>query len=227
MSFKKAFGQKDTKQDNWAKGIEYIMKQFKEVLTSYNIVEIDIHNLRDWATNKHNNIDDTPYGGGGGMVMMVEPIHKAIESLRTPESYVIATTAKGNTYKQSKAKELSTKIHLIILCGRYEGIDQRVLDTIIDEQISIGNFVLTGGEIPAMVITDSIVRLLPEALGNESSPETDSFYSDDKSIQYPIYTKPEKYKIDGVEYRVPEILLSGNHKKIEEWRHKNIKQGKK
>ncbi len=196
---------------------ESILKRAQE----NGVVKIKVHNLRDWTSDKHHTVDDKPFGGGGGMIMKIEPIHKAIQSLNKEDSAVVITTAKGETYKQSKAKTLSLKKHLIIVCGHYEGIDQRVLDNLADEQISIGNFVLTGGELPAMVIVDSIVRLLPGAVGNEATPKNDSFYEDDKTIQYPIYTQPSTYNLDGKELKVPDILLSGDHKKIEEWRKTN------
>lgn len=199
---------------------ESIVKRAREK----NLVEIQIHNLRDWTTDKRKTVDDTPFGGGGGMVMMIEPIHKAIDTLKQDNSLVIATTAKGDTFKQSIAKELSTFEHIIIICGHYEGIDQRVLDHLIDQQISIGNYVLTGGELPAMVITDAVVRLIPGVVGNETTPKTDSFYQDDKSIQYPIYTQPAEYDLDGEILQVPDVLLSGDHAKIKQWREENTKR---
>ncbi|MBN1331796.1 tRNA (guanosine(37)-N1)-methyltransferase TrmD [Candidatus Dojkabacteria bacterium] len=183
------------------------------------LLEIDIHDLRNWAEGKHKKVDDTPYGGGGGMVMMIEPIHKALKELKKKDSIVIATTAKGETYKQSTAKNFATHKHLIIICGHYEGFDQRILDELVDYPASIGNYVLTGGEIPAMVIVDSVVRLLPGAVGNEETPKNDSFYEDDKTIQYPIYTKPAEYDLDGKVLKVPGILLSGDHKEIQKWRN--------
>ncbi len=185
------------------------------------LVKIKVHNLRDWTRDKRKTVDDRPFGGGGGMVMMIEPIHKALDSVRKDNSFVIATTAKGETYKQSIAKELATFEHLIIICGHYEGVDQRVLDHLVDQQISIGNYVLTGGEIPAMVIVDSVTRLLPGAVGNEDTPKDDSFYYDDKTIQYPIYTQPAEYDLDGTKLPIPDVLLSGNHAKIKKWREEN------
>lgn len=193
---------------------ESILKRAQEK----GLVEIKIHDLRNWAERKHKQVDDKPFGGGGGMVMMIEPIHKALKDLRKKNSHVIITTAKGSVYKQSTAKKLSEFKHLIILCGHYEGIDQRVLDNLVDEQISIGNYVLTGGEIPAMVIIDSVIRLIPKVVGNEQTPRTDSFYEDDKTIQYPIYTRPAEYELDGKTLKVPEILISGDHAKVKEWR---------
>lgn len=190
------------------------------------LVEINTHDIRNWSTNKHQKVDDTPYGGGGGMVMMIEPIHRALVELRKPNTIIIATTAKGELFKQSTAIKLAgatsqntkTKSHIIIIAGHYEGFDQRILDELVDMQISIGNYVLTGGEIPAMVIVDSVVRLLPGVVGNEETPKTDSFYQDDKTKQYPIYTKPAEYEANGKVLKVPEILLSGDHEKISRWK---------
>ena len=200
---------------------ESILKRAQEK----GIVEIKVHDIRDWAEGKHKQVDDKPFGGGGGMVMMVEPIHKALKELTNKKTgvkpHIIITTAKGKTYVQSKAKELAKLEHLIIICGHYEGIDQRVLDNLVDEQISIGNYVLTGGEIPAMVIVDSVTRLIPGVGGNEQTPQNDSFYEDDKTIQYPIYTRPAEYDHNGKSLKVPEVLLSGNHKEIEKWREIN------
>lgn len=193
---------------------ESIIKRAQEK----DLVEINIHDLRDYTEDKHRSVDDKPFSGGGGMVMMIGPVHKALKALQTKNSIVIATTAKGETYKQSKAKELAKSEHIIILCGHYEGLDQRILDHLVDYKISIGNYVLTGGEIPAMVIVDSVVRLLPGAVGNEITPKTDSFYDDDVTIQYPLYTRPAEYEIGGETLRVPDVLLSGDHKKIEEWK---------
>lgn len=186
------------------------------------LVDINIYDLRDYSKDKHRKVDDKPFGGGAGMVMMIEPIHLALEELRSKNSVVIATTAKGANYKQSTAIHLSKKEHIIILCGHYEGFDQRILDNLVDMNLSIGDFVMTGGEIAAMAITDSIVRLQKGALGNEESSVTDSFYEDDETIQYPNYTRPASYNIDDkTSLEVPNILLSGNHKEIDNWRESN------
>jgi len=192
---------------------ESIVKRAKEA----GAAEINIHDLRKWATGKHKQVDDTPYGGGGGMVMMIEPIDKALKDLRKKNSHVIATSAKGETYKQSSAKRLAKVEHMIIICGHYEGFDQRILDSLVDQTLSIGNYVLTGGEIPAMVIVDSVVRLLPGVVGNADTPKNDSFYEDDMTKQYPIYTKPTEYELDGEISKVPDVLIGGDHKKIKEW----------
>ena len=175
-------------------------------------VEINIVNFRDYTLDPHNKVDDTPYGGGCGMVLMCQPIFDCIKSLRTPDSKVILLTPDGIPYKQSKAYELAEEKHLILICGHYEGFDERIR-SICDLEISIGDYVLTGGEIPAMVLVDSITRLLPGVI-NERSHIEDSF-KDNYLLDYPSYTKPRVY--EGME--VPEVLLSGDHKKIDEYRY--------
>ncbi|CAA7196393.1 tRNA (guanosine(37)-N1)-methyltransferase TrmD [Chryseobacterium nematophagum] len=179
------------------------------------LVEVYFHHLRDWATNKHRQIDDEPYGGGAGMVMMVEPLDKCISELKSQRNYdeVIYLTPDGVTLNQKIANTLSIKKNLIFLCGHYKGIDQRVRDLHITKEISIGDYVLTGGELAACVLADSVIRLLPGVLNDEQSALTDSFQDD--LLSPPIYTRPEVYK--GLE--VPKVLLSGNFNKIEEWRH--------
>ncbi|UHO38974.1 tRNA (guanosine(37)-N1)-methyltransferase TrmD [Chryseobacterium capnotolerans] len=179
------------------------------------LAEVHFHHLRDWAINKHKQIDDEPYGGGAGMVMMVEPLDKCISELKSQRSYdeVIYLTPDGVTLNQKIANSLSIKDNLIFLCGHYKGIDQRVRDLHITKEISIGDYVLTGGELAACVLADSIIRLLPGVLNDEQSALTDSFQDD--LLSPPIYTRPESYK--GLD--VPKVLLSGNFGKIEEWRH--------
>lgn len=176
-------------------------------------VEINVHNFRDYTNDPHGKVDDTPYGGGAGMVLAAQPIFDCVESLRNDDSYVILLTPSGIPYKQSKAYELSNKKHLIIICGHYEGFDERI-KSIVDYELSIGDYVLTGGEIPAMVLVDSIVRLIPGVI-NEQSHIEDSF-NNDYLLDYPTYTKPREFR--GME--VPEVLLNGDHAKINEWRHK-------
>lgn len=173
-------------------------------------VEINTINFRDYAKNKHKKVDDTPYGGGSGMVLMCQPIFDCVENIKTEKSKVILLSPQGIKYDQKKAYELSKENHLIFICGHYEGFDERIKE-ICDEEISIGDYVLTGGELPSMVITDSIVRLLPGVIDEESSLN-ESFNND--LLDYPTYTKPRNYK--GL--FVPDVLLSGDHKKIEEWR---------
>ncbi|MGD1320636.1 tRNA (guanosine(37)-N1)-methyltransferase TrmD [Chryseobacterium sp. 2R14A] len=179
------------------------------------IVEVHFHQLRDWSVNKHRQIDDEPYGGGAGMVMMIEPLDKCISELKSQRDYdeIIYLTPDGETLNQKIANTLSIKNNLIFLCGHYKGIDQRVRDLHITKEISIGDFVLTGGELAACVLADSIIRLVPGVLNDEQSALTDSFQDD--LLSPPIYTRPESYK--GLD--VPKILLSGNFAKIEEWRH--------
>lgn len=174
-------------------------------------VEINTCNFRDFAKNKHKKVDDTPYGGGAGMVLMCQPIYDAVESLKTDKSKVIMLSPQGKPYTQKKAYELSKEEHLIFICGHYEGFDERIR-SICDMEISIGDYVLTGGEIPSMVLVDSIVRLIPGVIREESHLE-DSF-NDNYLLDYPTYTKPRVY--EGME--VPEVLLSGNHEKIRLWR---------
>lgn len=175
-----------------------------------NKVFINIHNFRDFSLDPHNKVDDTPYGGGAGMVLTCQPIFDCIKSLRTDDSIVILLTPDGEVYKQSKAYELSKCKHLIFICGHYEGFDERIR-SICDLEISIGDYVLTGGEIASMAIIDSIVRLIPGVI-EEESHINDSF--NDNLLDYPTYTKPRVY--EGME--VPEVLVSGDHKKINEWR---------
>ena len=174
-------------------------------------VEINLINFRDYTDDPHNKVDDTPYGGGAGMVLMCQPIFDCIDSIRTDDSVVVMLTPDGVPYKQKLAYDLSKVKHLILICGHYEGFDDRIR-SICDMEVSIGDYVLTGGEIPAMVLVDSIVRLIPGVIKEESHIE-DSF-GDDYLLDYPTYTKPRVYR--GME--VPEVLISGDHKKIDEFR---------
>lgn len=200
-------------------------------------LEIEIVNIRDFTTDKHKTADDRPYGGGAGMVMKIEPIHKALLSLKIPNSkfqipkqtnqptnklanqLTILTSAKGKLFTQQTAQEYSKLDHLIIICGHYEGVDQRVSDHLIDEEVRIGDYVLTGGEPAAVVITDAVARLIPGVLGNEESPTHES-HSEPGYLEHPQYTRPEEYN----GWKVPEVLLQGNHKEIEEWRQKQSKK---
>jgi len=182
-------------------------------------IEFNLVNLRDFGLGPRKQVDDTPYGGGDGMVLRPEPVVEAIESIKkkSPGVVVLLPTPRGKTYKQSDAKKLaSDKKDLIIVCPRYEGYDERITDYI-DKQFSIGNYLLTGGEIPALAITDSVVRLLPGVLGGETSVELESFQADDKAIEHPHYTRPEIFR----DKKVPDVLLSGNHAEIEKWREKH------
>lgn len=183
------------------------------------IVEYSYINLRDFGLGPRKQVDDTPYGGGDGMLLKPEPLVAAIELARNndPSATVILPTPRGKLYKQSDAKRLAKDDKgLILLCPRYEGYDERITKYV-DEQVCIGSYVLTGGELPAMIIIDSVVRLLPGVLGGANSAEIESFQSDDKSIEYPQYTRPEDFKGQ----KVPKVLLSGNHAQIDEWRKQN------
>ena len=189
-----------------------------------NIVEIHIHNLREYSKNKYKSIDDYQYGGGAGMVMLIEPIDKCISKLKSERDYdeIIYMTPDGSKLNQSLSNKLSCMTNIIILCGHYKGIDQRIRENLITMEISIGDYVLTGGELPAAILTDSIVRLIPGALGDETSALTDSFQ--DNLLSYPVYTRPKEYK----SWLVPDILFSGDQKKIEKWRmEKSIEITKK
>jgi tRNA (guanine37-N1)-methyltransferase len=178
------------------------------------LVEIVIHNLHDYSSDKFGHIDDTPFGGGAGMLIKCEPVFRCIEKLKSEREYdeIIFMTADGETINQSTANELSLMTNMIILCGRYKGIDQRVRDRLITREISIGDFVLTGGELPALVLIDATVRLIPGAMSDAESALEDSFQ--DGLLEPPFYTKPEVFE----DMKVPKVLLSGNHKKIKEWK---------
>lgn len=180
------------------------------------LIDVRVHNIRDFAVDKHRVTDDYPYGGGAGMVMKVEPLAACIESVKSarPASKVVLTTPRGKLLDQSMARELAAEDGLIIICGRYEGVDERVRDLFVDREISIGDFVLTGGEPAAMVLVDAVARLLPGVLGSEESAADDSFSHG--LLEYPHYTRPPEFR--GVS--VPPVLLSGNHREIERWRRR-------
>lgn len=178
------------------------------------LVDIRIVNLRDFAKDRHRSVDDRPYGGGEGMVFMPGPLFEAIEFCRGDEKdvQVVLMTPQGKTWSQDLASEFAAIAHLVIICGRYEGVDQRVIDCLVDREVSIGDFVLTGGEIPAMAVLDSVVRLLPGALGCSESAVNESFSTG--LLDYPQYTRPAEFRGKAV----PDVLLSGNHAKIDKWR---------
>jgi len=178
------------------------------------LVEINLHNLRDYSTNKQKSIDDTPFGGGAGMVMQIQPIADCIENLKSERTYdeIIYMTPDGETMKQGMVNTLSLKENIIILAGHYKGVDERIRELFITKEISIGDFVLTGGELPAAILSDAIIRLIPGVINDETSALTDSFQ--DGLLAPPVYSRPENYK--GL--KVPEILLGGNHKAIDQWR---------
>lgn len=211
---------------------------FPEILSSYiqegmikraidkKVIDIKTINLRDFSTDKHQTVDEPPYGGGAGMILKIEPIYQALKSIKSKPGLktkkIILLSASGNKWNQKKAREFSKLKELILICGRYEGVDARIKE-FIDEEISIGDYVLTGGELPAMTMIDSITRLLPGTLGNKQSIEEES-HSEEGLLEYPQYTRPDVFKIGKKEYRVPKILLSGNHEKIKEWRQDQMKK---
>ncbi|HBG2138189.1 tRNA (guanosine(37)-N1)-methyltransferase TrmD [Clostridioides difficile] len=206
----------------------HIMTLFPEIFNSYmdesimkravekGIIEVHIYNIRDFSNNKHKKVDDYPFGGGAGMVMTPQPIYDTYKHIITTHNInnpsVIYLTPKGKVYNQSMAKQMSLKEDIILLCGHYEGVDERIIDLIVTDEISIGDYVLTGGELPALIMIDSISRLIPGVLNQEESFEEESFK--DNLLEYPHYTRPRDF--EGL--KVPEVLLSGNHKKIDEWR---------
>ena len=179
------------------------------------LVDIVVHNLRDYSLNKHRKVDDYPFGGEAGMVMQIEPVDRCISALKAERDYdeIIFTTPDGEQFTQPVANELSMKKNLMILCGQYKGVDYRIREHLITREITIGDYVLTGGEIPAAVIADAVVRLIPGAIGDEQSALSDSFQ--DNLLAPPVYTRPAEYK----GWRVPDILLSGHQAKIDEWKH--------
>lgn len=192
---------------------ESILKKAKEK----GILEINIHNLRDFTEDKHQTVDDYPYGGGAGMVMKPEPIFRAVEQIlepRTKKPRIVLMCPQGEVFNQEKAKELAQEEHLLFLCGHYEGIDERVRDYLITDELSIGDYVLTGGELPAMVIVDSVARMIPGVVKELESTQQDSFYAG--LLDYPHYTRPPEFR----GWKVPEVLLSGHHGKIAAWRRK-------
>jgi tRNA (guanine37-N1)-methyltransferase len=191
-------------------------------------IKLKFYNLRDYSKDKHHKVDDTPYGGGPGMVISVEPIYYCLEDIKNKikseeENFseknikTVLLSAKGVQFNQKKAVQYSSEVdHLILICGRYEGVDERVAENLIDEEISIGEYILSGGEIPAMAVIDSVARLIPGVLGNKESLQQESFNLnlDKGKFDFPVYTKPEKFN----NWRVPKVLLSGNHGEIEKWR---------
>jgi tRNA (guanine37-N1)-methyltransferase len=216
----------------------HIITIFPEMFTSYfshsiiaraqkeKLIDIQVHDLRKWTTDKHRTVDDTPYGGGAGMVLKVEPLYKALKELaprKKKSRKIILTSAKGKTFNQDVAKSYAKDLkEIIIICGRYEGVDERIKE-FIDEEVSIGNYVLTGGEIPAMVIVDASTRLLPNVLGNEESIVSES-HNKAGVLEYPQYSKPQDFKTSKKTLSVPKVLLSGNHQEIKKWRQKHQKK---
>lgn len=185
-------------------------------------IEIFVHDIRKFSTNKHKKVDDIPFGGGAGMVMSPQPLYDCITAVKkTNKGPVVYLSPQGKTFTQSRAEKFAKKNQdLILLCGRYEGIDQRIIELLVDEEISIGNYVLTGGELPAIVLIDAISRLIPGVLGKDESHQEDSFSKAfNRKKEHPHYTRPEVFK----DKSVPKVLLSGNHKHIADWRRNNLK----
>ncbi len=180
------------------------------------LLKVRLHNLRDYTLNKHGKVDDTPFGGGAGLVMNIEPIHRALQAVKKgrPHAHTVVLSPGGKRFDQKKARELSEKQQVILICGRYEGIDERVAENLADEELSIGDFVLSGGEIPAMVLVDAVTRLIPGVVGDPASLEEESF--ENGLLEYPQFTRPRDY--NGAE--VPQVLVSGDHKKIKDWQRK-------
>lgn len=185
------------------------------------LVEVHLHNIRDWTTDKHQSIDDRPFGGGPGMVIMAPPVVECAEAVQQMDEfpfYPILLTPQGRTLTQRVAEELSNQRRIMLLCGRYEGFDQRVIDILQPEELSVGDFVLNGGEVAAMVFIDTLVRLIPGVLGDERSNQEDSFSRANRLLEFPQYTRPRAYR----GHEVPEVLLSGDHGRIATWRKEQI-----
>lgn len=180
-------------------------------------IAINVHDLRKWTTDKHKTVDDHPFGGGPGMVMKVEPFYQAVSELKKKNTTVILTSPRGKPFNQHVAKELAHRNHLILLCGHYEGVDERVREHLADMDISIGEYVLSGGELPALVVSDAVLRQIPGVLGNPDSLTEESFETD-TPLEYPQYTRPEVFR----RWRVPDVLMSGDHKKVAQWRKQKV-----
>ena len=205
---------------------ESMMKRAK----ARKLIDIRVHDLRAWATSKHRQVDDRLLGGGPGMLLKVEPIYRALRELKALKAaakrrpYVVLLSPRGTRFTQRVAERLVKRERIVFLCGRYEGVDQRVTDHLVDEEISVGDYVLTGGELPAMTVLDAVSRLVPGVVGKEASIVEES-HSSEGFIEHPQYTRPERFSPKkGVHWDVPEVLLSGDHKKIAEWRSKHAKR---
>ena len=230
-----------------------IITIFPEIFSSYfsegilarargkKLIEIKVSDLRSYTNDKHKTVDDTPYGGGAGMVLKVEPIYKALKNIvgknklkcfkdkaekkinKNSKTRIILLSAKGKKFDQEIAKRFSKLDEMVLICGRYEGVDERVAKNLADEEISVGDYILTGGEIPAMIIVDSVSRLIKNVVGNEESIKDESF-SKKGHLEYPHYTRPDNFSLDKkTNWKVPDVLLSGNHQKIQEWKDKHSK----
>jgi len=200
----------------------YLNSSILKIAQDKQAADIELHDFREYADNKHKKVDDTPYGGGAGMVLQAQPIYDCIQAIKQkdPDTYVIFPSPRGQTLNQAKLQELASKSSITLICGRYEGLDQRAIDLCVDEEISLGDFILCGGELPSLCIVEGITRLLPEVLGNQESHQNESFGENlDGKKKHPVYTKPEEFQ--GL--KVPEVLLSGHHAKINQWQEQNLK----
>jgi tRNA (guanine37-N1)-methyltransferase len=193
---------------------ESIIKRAREA----GLLELEIHDLRSWAHDRHKTVDDRPFGGGPGMLLKPEPVFEAVEALATPETHVVLLAPAGRKFDQAVARELAKRPHVLLVCGSYEGFDERIREHLADDELSIGDYVLTNGALPAMVIIDAVTRLLPGALGDQASSHDESFSGG--LIEYPHYTRPAEFR----GWRVPEVLLSGHHAEIEKWRAAQARQ---
>ena len=199
----------------------YLNSSILKIAQKKKATEYELHDFREYADNKHKKVDDTPYGGGAGMVLQAQPIYDCIQAIKQkdPDTYVIFPSPRGKTLTQTKLQELAGKSSITLICGRYEGLDQRAIDLCVDEEISLGDFILCGGELPSLCIVEGITRLLPEVLGNQESHQNESFGDKlEGKKKHPVYTKPEEFQ--GL--KVPEVLLSGHHANIETWQKENL-----
>ena len=200
---------------------KYLNSSILKIAQEKQAAEFQLHDFREYANNKHKKVDDARYGGGAGMVLQAQPIYDCIQTIKQkdPDTYVIFPSPRGQTLNQAKIQELASKSSITLICGRYEGLDQRAIDLCVDEEISLGDFILCGGELPSLCIVEGITRLLPEVLGNQESHQNESFGEKLKGKKkHPVYTKPEEFQ--GL--KVPEVLLSGHHAKIEDWQKENL-----
>jgi tRNA (guanine37-N1)-methyltransferase len=199
----------------------FLKESLIEKAVSKKHIGVNVHDLRKWTEDAHKTVDEKPFGGGSGMVMKVEPIYRAVSEIKKENSKVILFTPRGKKFNQKKATDFSRYNQLVMICGRYEGVDERVAKYVADEEISLGDYVLMGGELPSMIVTEVVSRLVPGVVGKDSFLKERK--KNDGFLEYPQYTRPESFLIDGKKRNVPKILLSGNHKKIEEWKNKKGK----
>lgn len=200
----------------------YLRESLVSKAIERDLIDVQLHDFRSWTLDKHNKVDDRPYGGGPGMVIAAEPVVRCVEELQQqgPPAHLVLLTPQGKRFSQTTAERFAKLPRLMLLCGRYEGFDQRVTDVLEPEELSLGDFVLNGGEVAAMAVIESVMRLIPGTLGDEASHVDDSFSSGNRGLEYPHYTRPAEFR--GL--KVPEVLLSGNHQKVQEWRQKKSEE---